>query len=291
VFVAGLDAALGELCLARLEPTGVLDTGFGSGGVAHTGVPGTDGVDLELGPAPMLAGVDADASRPFVARFDEDGGLDPTFGIAGTGLAHVDREVTPASPIALAVEPDGWIYLAGVHDSEPFVVRLTPRGVFDPGFGTGGFATTGETDEAESALDLVIQPDGNVLLAGLAQDPDGSSVDYVARFLASPFAGTSAPVRDVRGPPALGPCSPNPFRTETVARFSLPGGTFTRAAIYDVRGRLVTTLTEGYRPAGRHLLRWAGHDGHGRPVAAGVYFLRLECEGSRRTQKVVRLRG
>lgn len=288
VYVAGVDSTLGELCLAHLDPWGVLDPVFGSGGLAHTGVPGTNAVDLAVGSGLLLAGVDAGASRAFVARFDWDGVLDPTFGTSGTGIAYVDLDVSSTAPIALAVEPNGWIYVAGLAGLEHFVARFTPEGVLDSAFGTAGVATTGESAVEGTVVDLALQGDGYVVLAGYGANPGG---DLLARFVASPYSGTSAPNREERGRLVLAPCFPNPFRHSTSARFSLPEAARARATIHDVQGRLVTTLLEGIRPAGSHLVRWTGRDRGGCEAAAGIYFLRLECEDGVRAQKLVRVRN
>ena len=63
-----------------------------------------------------------------------------------------------------------------------------------------------------------------------------------------------------------------------------------RVAVYDARGRLVRTLREGTVQPGRHTDRWDGRSDGGGPVAAGVYFLRIELEGFSDTRRVVRLR-
>ena len=69
--------------------------------------------------------------------------------------------------------------------------------------------------------------------------------------------------------------APNPFREGTTLTIELvrPGAATLR--IHDAGGRLVRTLADGPRGAGRHSIRWDGRDAAGRPVAAGVYFARL----------------
>ena len=42
-----------------------------------------------------------------------------------------------------------------------------------------------------------------------------------------------------------------------------------------MRGRHVTTLVAGERPAGRHVARWDGREANGRPAANGVYFAQM----------------
>lgn len=69
--------------------------------------------------------------------------------------------------------------------------------------------------------------------------------------------------------------APNPFNPATTIGFALPAAARTRIELFDARGRRVRTLAEGHLAAGAHQLRWNGRDGGGRPVAAGVYLVRV----------------
>lgn len=57
-------------------------------------------------------------------------------------------------------------------------------------------------------------------------------------------------------------------------------------AIYNLRGQLVTTLVDGELPAGYHEREWRGQDGHGRPLASGLYVARLATAGQVFTQRL-----
>jgi flagellar hook assembly protein FlgD len=48
-------------------------------------------------------------------------------------------------------------------------------------------------------------------------------------------------------------------------------------AIYDLTGRVIATLEEGAKSAGKHTARWDGRDQNGQMVASGVYFYRLQA--------------
>ncbi len=69
---------------------------------------------------------------------------------------------------------------------------------------------------------------------------------------------------------------PNPFNPATLLRYDLASPQRVRLNLYDASGRLVRTLVDGPREAGRHETVWRGEDARGRRVAAGVYFARLE---------------
>ena len=106
-------------------------------------------------------------------------------------------------------------------------------------------------------------------------------------------AGTPSFVADVRDgvvlPPAelsLGLAWPNPFTATTQVGFALTRRGPVEAAVYDVAGRRVRTLVSQPLPPGRHRVEWEGTDAVGRPVASGVYFLRLDAEDRALSRKV-----
>lgn len=69
---------------------------------------------------------------------------------------------------------------------------------------------------------------------------------------------------------------PNPARGQTSIRLSMPRPDRIRASVWDVAGRLVRTLYEGDLPAGTRDLHWDGLDNGGKPVSAGVYWVRVK---------------
>jgi hypothetical protein len=89
---------------------------------------------------------------------------------------------------------------------------------------------------------------------------------------------------------ALHAARPNPFNPRTQIRYDLSQAQTVSLRIYDLRGRLVTTMAEGVQPAGRHELVWQGSDATGTPVASGVYFLRLELGDERFEQRLTLVR-
>lgn len=89
----------------------------------------------------------------------------------------------------------------------------------------------------------------------------------------------------------LYPAAPNPFRAATDLRFALPQRAPVSVEVFDVTGRRVATpLTRQILPAGAHEVRWDGRDHTGRPVATGVYFVRLVAPEQVRSSKVLRVR-
>ena len=71
---------------------------------------------------------------------------------------------------------------------------------------------------------------------------------------------------------------PNPFNPSTAIRYRLPHAAKTRLVIYDVLGQRVRTLVDALESTGFHQAVWEGRNDASQPVAAGVYFYRLEVE-------------
>jgi hypothetical protein len=72
----------------------------------------------------------------------------------------------------------------------------------------------------------------------------------------------------------------NPVRGRATFGFAIPRRSRSESVmlrVYDVRGRLVTTLVNGTRAAGAHLASWSGCDSRGNRVAFGPYFARLDA--------------
>jgi hypothetical protein len=79
---------------------------------------------------------------------------------------------------------------------------------------------------------------------------------------------------------------PNPFNPITTIRFGVPRSGHLSLIVYDLRGRKVRTLFEGYRPAGSFEERWDGRDEDGRPVVSGTYLYKLRTENEVLSRKM-----
>jgi hypothetical protein len=82
------------------------------------------------------------------------------------------------------------------------------------------------------------------------------------------------------------PSSPNPFNPSTQFTFELPKDGRVKVGVYDVTGGLVRRIYEGGAQKGTHTFAWNGRDQGGRPVAAGVYFVKLDAEDGAYSQKI-----
>lgn len=170
-----------KVALARYYPDGSLDRTFGGGGTGQviTSVTGTqrfgdvansvalapDGRIVIAGQADFPNGTNRDF---LVARYTDDGVLDPTFGNGGTIITSNTTRADYA--FSVAVQADGKIVAGGLIDNSGngdfLLVRYNVDGSLDASFSGDGKHTNelgGTTDRAHSIL---VQPDGRILAAG-----------------------------------------------------------------------------------------------------------------------------
>ena len=191
-----------DFILARFNADGSLDTSFGVGG-------GKVITDMGSGNRPeeatavaiqpdgkiVVAGYTAIPNVPpapplpptfALARYNTDGSLDTSFGTGGRVSGGVNGQA-----YAVAIQPDGKIVLAGEFSfdstsgsdfSDFTVARFNANGSLDTSFGIGGSGqvATDIGTHTNSARNIVLQPDGGIVVSGgiakvisSAQTPDG----------------------------------------------------------------------------------------------------------------------
>ena len=170
--------------LTRLNgTTGALDGTFGTAGVVTflpgltaTNAGGGDGravaiqsIDQKIIVAGTWVASQNAASQVFVARFDTNGVLDPTFGTAGVTLFTPAGVTSPAAN-AVALRSDGSIVVAGkataATASVGFVVGLTAAGAPNPGYADAVIQNPKATGSNFGFNALAILPGDVVLAAG-----------------------------------------------------------------------------------------------------------------------------
>jgi uncharacterized delta-60 repeat protein len=192
-----------EFGLVEYNPDGRLNTHFGTGGrvTVDFGLPPGQQYNFPTGLAlEVVAGtpriVVVGSATPAgsygpeigVARFNLDGSPDTSFGTGGTVIVNPPE---PVSPGGVAVQPDGDIVVVGTagnlafNNEEFAVVRLRTDGSLDPSFGSGGIVLTDLSPSGSpgtvqaGASSVLIQPDGRIVVGGIASVPTGPySSDY-----------------------------------------------------------------------------------------------------------------
>jgi uncharacterized delta-60 repeat protein len=142
--------------LARLNDDGTLDTGFAD--------PALDGAVWAIALQPdgkVLAGGDfahvGSLVRNYFARFDANGSFDPGFS---------DPQLCCNVVRAVALQSDGHVLIGGLFtqaggvNGHDYLARYSSAGVFDPSF------PNVPDSIVLFASDIVVTPDGSILLAG-----------------------------------------------------------------------------------------------------------------------------
>ncbi|TKJ40211.1 hypothetical protein CEE36_09760 [candidate division TA06 bacterium B3_TA06] len=115
-------------------------------------------------------------------------------------------------------------------------------------------------------------------------DDDCPEDDFEIRNINSPVGIAETPA----GLPfALEAITPNPFVGSTTISFAVPATVNVSLKVYDITGKLVTTLVSGNQTPGRHAVTWNGTDDLGRSVAQGIYLVRMDAKDFSATKKVV----
>jgi uncharacterized delta-60 repeat protein len=164
IVVAGATDDFGQVSVLRLNSNGTVDTSFG--GHSFQGLqapPGVASIDffvageiatcLVLQPdGKIVIGISfADAPNLLLARFDENGTFDTSFG--NGGLANLIFNGGPNTAF-LVQQPDGKFLVGGGM----LIARVTAEGRLDTTFGQNGLAPL-----VAPANSIILEPDGKIL--------------------------------------------------------------------------------------------------------------------------------
>jgi uncharacterized delta-60 repeat protein len=176
IVVAGFTGTLGdEFALLRLNSNGTPDSSFGGDGILTT----TFGSDIDRARSvvvqpdgKILVGGFASVGSTdcfAIVRYLPDGTLDTTFNSDGKVTQAINGY---AQGWSIAVQPDSKIVLGGfslLNGVRSFAVtRFNANGSLDATFGGDGIVTTDVASGVGAAGSLLIQPNGNILVAGAA---------------------------------------------------------------------------------------------------------------------------
>lgn len=204
-----------------------------------------------------------------------------TLGLDGAMTAGSPEPVDLHKPPAV----DGGLRLAARADGDEWISRFQSR---DDAAWTLAVS-------APDGADLRFAPDGDWPAGLVVEDLDRGERLTVAngRVRVEPVDGMAvrrlavrvdASAAEAPAGPQVGPPRPNPTRGAVTLPVALDGPA--RLDVVDVLGRVVRTvrLDADAAEAG-----WDGRDAAGRPVAAGVYLLRLSTEAGSAAVRVTRL--
>ncbi len=174
--------------VTRFHPNGSRDSTFATAGTASLDWGGTNdramSVALQADGKILVGGFSSNGgtSTFAVTRLNVDGSLDSTFD--GDGLVTTSFGAVPAAGKALALQPDGKIVLVGDDVGVLRVVRYLPYGSLDPTFDGDGIVSTDASPNSlnEIAQDVVLLPDGSMLVTGSVKQADGRSDVVIVKY-------------------------------------------------------------------------------------------------------------
>ena len=188
--------AVKDFAVARYNPDGSLDSGFGTGGKVTTDLNSSEDRPYAVAVQPdgkvVVAGYVKVSSTDWdfaMVRYTAAGALDSSFDSDGkviTALTTGNDQIR-----ALAVLSDGKILAAGRIGGDFGVARYTTAGELDATFGgdadndntPDGYITTAVSTGDDAALAIAVQPDGKIVVTGgafVSGDYDFAVVRYTA---------------------------------------------------------------------------------------------------------------
>ena len=134
--------------------------------------------------------------------------------------------------------------------------------------------TDQDPENHELAKDLAAMVNASELIPAATIPPDTPNIAY---------RRTLEPVRST-----LSLAQPNPAGRFTCISYTVPpSGADVSLMIYDHAGRLVRSLLRGMEPGGVQQVVWFGDDDHGRHLAGGVYFYRINVGDRSESRKII----
>lgn len=184
-----------DFAIAKFNSNGTLDKGFNKDGRVRTDYDkGSDEItsivllpDGKLFASGTVFNQKESSIDYAVALYRADGKLEHKFGHKGFVTGYFEGGDSRIN--AVAVQPDGKIIVAGSAFVQKTlgdfaIARFNANGTPDKTFGNDGMVTTDFLDNYDEALSIAIQPDGKIVVAGVAFNDDtfGNEI-AVARYL------------------------------------------------------------------------------------------------------------
>ncbi|MBA3502295.1 MAG: hypothetical protein M4D80_21855 [Myxococcota bacterium] len=200
-------AADRDVALVRFNTDGTPDTTFGTAGIVRLDLNaalGTMGADATWGlvtdasgriyvhAAQRTATLDAsnadtltDTDFVIVRLAAADGAVDTTFATLGKFTLDIQR--SSANVRSIHILGDGSILASGYAGStstgntlQPVIYKLTPGGVLDAGFASGGLFHEIVLTMQTEVYGMAIQPDGKIVTAGYGRNAGAASNDWIS---------------------------------------------------------------------------------------------------------------
>jgi hypothetical protein len=118
-----------------------------------------------------------------------------------------------------------------------------------------------------------------------------STTDAAGNFLISNITDIETTINTLPNDYLIIRNYPNPFNPSTIIYFELPASENIEIKIFDILGREVRTLLNGFHKAGADQIYWDGKGNYNQTVAAGVYLCQIKMKDQFKVHKMVLLDG
>jgi serine protease len=265
---------------------------------------------------PASSGGATFASPPSLADIDQDGHLEIMIGCNNSQLyafranGHLQNGfpvqvggLISASPAEGDIDGDGYPDIVfGAFDSKIYAIDRS--GHMLPNFPIPTIGGGGQITGSAALCDLDGDGDCEIITGVKTSGNNLEVIDYKAHLPQEifpwPYFGKNPGRTSYYGYFATGignesnlPAAfrleqnyPNPFNGSTVIKFSIPSDGFATLAIYDLLGRRIRLLHEGFLDSGSHEFVWDGSDQGGKPVSSGIYFYKLDAAHTISTRRM-----
>jgi uncharacterized delta-60 repeat protein len=265
--------------LARYNSDGSLDAAFGAAGRTTTDFLGSsddaNAVALQPDGKIVVAGSSRDlADLTFsMARYNTDGSLDASFGVGGKVVGNFIDDLLLASDVA--VQADGRIVVAGSSFGEFAVARYESDGRLDASFGAGGKVATDFFGNGAGAEALGIQPDGRIVVVGVAVSNTSAADFAAARYNSDGSPDESFGAGGKLSVPSFGHDEANALALQPDGRILVAGTLFNGLGGFDfglMRFNEDGSLDENFGKTGRVTTDFSGS-------SEGVFDVALQADG------------
>ncbi len=304
--------------VARLDSNGRVDNTFGKNGISILNISGADSTGnqcnalaLQKDGKILMAGYSSNAlysggnTYPAIARLNADGSSDNSFGKGGSEIIPLNTFFNSTyinwSCNSVCLQSDDKIIVGGTNEGSSSqltsvaLCRLNQDGSLDDTFADSGWSTVGSILNNNvpayfSIVGVKIAPDDKIIAGGTNYTrftSDGEDAFNVARFLTGSSTTAVSAVHSLPSSFQLSQNYPNPFNPSTTINYNIARSGIVTLNVYNILGRLVKTLVNGFENSGKHKIVFNG-DNYGLP--SGVYFYRLKENNFIKTDKMVYLK-
>lgn len=250
--------------ILRYDSNGILDHSFGSNGVIDSTYSSFDAIDIQYDGAILLAGGWCSWGCGMVlSKYTSSGHLDSAFSDHGQFASYGGRFM------AIKTQTDHKILTTGYWPGNLFLMRFTPEGHPDTTFALMGTSLTPYGDLSFSGNKIYIQPDGKIMVVGVA---NGNKV-FIARY----YNDINTSIKNE-----------STAKQINVQVYPNPASNFLTVACTEMNNDVVVTITDisgkiHYKNTASqiHTLQVDTHD-----FSEGLYFVQIQTENIIQTKKI-----